>query len=240
MPFAESSIPDVDNVSAKQRMTMREEGRCCHEALIGSRNSPIDPRNTRFLKYPSTKSEVAVWICSVPNEKSGERTLCDFLLSTSMQAEMMECNEGRFLSCQARKGKPACLSNAGGNCHQPLSASTLSPLFPLFVRRDGRAAGDFANMGLAKPLRLKVRLVQKGTWESKMGWWIRRSPRHWSAPPGLNSTSCSQPHKKKIARPPSIVEIKIGRRQSGLFADSNICQSLEPSLPRSFCRGVWK
>jgi hypothetical protein len=54
------------------------------------------------------------------------------------------------------------------------------------------------NTGPAKTPRLKVRLAQVGTWDTKMEWWVRMTPRDWLSAAGLNNHSCSQPGKQKL------------------------------------------
>ncbi|KEQ75384.1 hypothetical protein M436DRAFT_70884 [Aureobasidium namibiae CBS 147.97] len=175
------------------------ERRCSRVVPIGSNYSPGDDEGKSCFKYQSTESEVVVWI----REKSGESTL--YVL----------------LSSQARKGRPDLLSNAGGNCSEAAIDLShlyfLSPQFSLSFRRDGRAAGAFENTGPAKPLRLKVRLVQ------------------------LKQTIhvANQASKKLRDRRAQRVEIKIGTpRQSGLFAVQSSSRS--PDLLAGVCGNEMK
>ena len=84
----------------------------------------------------------------------------------------MECR--RFSLVPGAKGSQPTLyvtleEIASEACYRPISAlPLLTTLLFTFLGRDGRAAGNPWNTGPAKPLRLKVRLVQLGTWESKM------------------------------------------------------------------------
>jgi hypothetical protein len=159
-----------------------------------------------------------------------------FYFQRRCRPEMMECNEGRSLQSQARKGRTDLLSNAGGKCPRLLSTylspSTFVTTLFTFVRRDGRAAGTFMNTGPAKPLRLKVRLVQVWNVGIKNGLVGTLTPHHWLGATSLNKPSCSQPGQvENCETAERRVEIKIGIHQSGLLLSKVLL------LPRSSLQG---